>query len=393
MQHNVDLRAPIEKDLVKEFLSKLHYVSEDMTSFSLDPRSRNHVTFSLRARANHSPGEVGDRINEVASKLTSRYHAQVHDYLTDRLDRNVPYGGDPYDKLLQEGQVKAFGSGRIGVGPTIVALMEFFESKIAQVAKEFHAAKHQFPTIIGADVLDKCGYFKSFPHALTLVSHLREDLRAIQRFAQSAAWRRESLNMERDDIADVRCLLAPTICYHYYAWLQNATTNAHVITAGGRIVRYESGNFNGLERVWEFASREIVFVGPSEYVLAGRMKCVQRFIELFDELGMAYSIESATDPFFIDDYAAQARIQKDCKLKFELRALLPFRGDTISVGSFNYHHTFFGRALSISLKDNPKVAHTACVGFGLERFALAFLAQHGFDRVRWPAEVRNFCAP
>ncbi|MDQ1687275.1 MAG: hypothetical protein QOK42_250, partial [Frankiaceae bacterium] len=33
-------------------------------------------------------------------------------------------------------------------------------------------------------------------------------------------------------------------------------------------------------------------------------------------------------------------------------------------------------------------AHTACLGFGLERIVLALLAAHGLDVAAWPAEVR-----
>ena len=35
------------------------------------------------------------------------------------------------------------------------------------------------------------------------------------------------------------------------------------------------------------------------------------------------------------------------------------------------------------------IAHTACVGFGLERIALALYHRHGFDRAAWPGSVRE----
>ena len=36
-----------------------------------------------------------------------------------------------------------------------------------------------------------------------------------------------------------------------------------------------------------------------------------------------------------------------------------------------------------------EVAHTACVGFGLERIALALYRRHGFDRATWSPSVRG----
>ncbi|MNT96216.1 Amino acid--[acyl-carrier-protein] ligase [compost metagenome] len=36
-----------------------------------------------------------------------------------------------------------------------------------------------------------------------------------------------------------------------------------------------------------------------------------------------------------------------------------------------------------------EVAHSACMGFGLERIALALFKHHGLDVAKWPASVRQ----
>ena len=36
---------------------------------------------------------------------------------------------------------------------------------------------------------------------------------------------------------------------------------------------------------------------------------------------------------------------------------------------------------------NGEQAHTACVGFGLERITLALLSRHGLDVDTWPGDV------
>jgi hypothetical protein len=38
-------------------------------------------------------------------------------------------------------------------------------------------------------------------------------------------------------------------------------------------------------------------------------------------------------------------------------------------------------------------AHTACLGFGLERITLALLKTHGLDPAAWPADTRDALAP
>ncbi|HEY1334850.1 MAG TPA: hypothetical protein VGF31_11390, partial [Myxococcaceae bacterium] len=58
-----------------------------------------------------------------------------------------------------------------------------------------------------------------------------------------------------------------------------------------------------------------------------------------------------------------------------------------AVCSFNYHQDHFGRLFEISLPDGS-IAHTACLGFGLERATLALFRRHGLDPREWPAAVR-----
>jgi seryl-tRNA synthetase len=111
----------------------------------------------------------------------------------------------------------------------------------------------------------------------------------------------------------------------------------------------------------------------------------------FAEFGIAYRVESATDPFFVGEFRKQTAFQSAFQLKFEIRASLPFKNSTLAVGSYNYHQDFFGRNLNITLPDGS-AAHTACVGFGLERMAYAFLAQFGFDQKNWPEAVRKAVA-
>jgi seryl-tRNA synthetase len=59
-----------------------------------------------------------------------------------------------------------------------------------------------------------------------------------------------------------------------------------------------------------------------------------------------------------------------------------------AVASFNYHQDHFASTYGIQLADGS-VAHTACLGFGLERISLALLRAHGLDVSDWPAEVRE----
>jgi seryl-tRNA synthetase len=64
---------------------------------------------------------------------------------------------------------------------------------------------------------------------------------------------------------------------------------------------------------------------------------------------------------------------------------LPYSGKKLAAGSSNYHQDFFGR--SFDIEAGGASAHTGCLAFGLERMALAFVAQHGVHEKNWPDDV------
>ena len=80
--------------------------------------------------------------------------------------------------------------------------------------------------------------------------------------------------------------------------------------------------------------------------------------------------------------------QRDRRLKLEIVVPIASEERPTPIISLNYHEDHFGTAFGIVTADG-RPAHTSCVGFGLERMALALFRRHGFDRPAWPAAVRR----
>jgi hypothetical protein len=387
MTYSADLDVTVPIGLVDEFLRKLPYVSEALTGFELETESRTQVRFNLRTADANQAAVVSDRIAEIARKMCRNHRPSETKVLIDRLDRVVPGHEDPHSILEASGDLFHYGAGRYGFGPIPLRLLEFFDRRFILLAEQFAAVPHQYPSMIVADTLDRCKYLQSFPHSLSLISHLREDLEALQSFAKTAHWDGSRLQCDTESLSKVECLLAPSVCFHCYAWLHDSQlAEPKAITAVGKCFRYESSNLTGLERLWDFTMREIIFVGPKEYVLSQRRKAIDETASILDDWGLAYNIRSATDPFFIEEYSTQVGFQSSFDLKYEVQALLPYTGKTLAIGSFNHHQDFFGRSFNIKSASGEAV-HTSCVGFGLERLVLAFLAQHGMDASLWPVAV------
>jgi seryl-tRNA synthetase len=384
----------IPEFLIGEVQSKLAYVDEAILQARISPGG-DSITLRLRQPLDPSrQGELEEKAQRVVLSMVKGAYKPKVQVLEDHLDRPVPYNQDPHVELAARQEISQEMQGIFALGPLVARLIAYFETRFVELADSFEAAPYRFPTLIPARYLERVNYFSAFPHSLTFVTHLREDLDAIDHFAQTAACEHEGdLNAPLSSFSPIQTLLSPAVCYHLYFALadQPLAGGKAVVTAVGNCFRYESINLSSLERLWNFTMREVIFVGAKEFVLENREIARQRMAGVFEEVGLAYRVESANDPFFIGEFRKQAAFQSAFQLKFEIRARLPFKESTLAVGSYNYHQDFFGRHLNITLPDGSP-AHTGCVAFGLERMAYAFLAQYGFDQQAWPAAIREAVA-
>jgi seryl-tRNA synthetase len=122
-------------------------------------------------------------------------------------------------------------------------------------------------------------------------------------------------------------------------------------------------------------------------VVAWRDQWLERGMQLLTELGLPAKSDVAADPFFGRGGKMMADGQKAQKLKFEV--LIPVISESAPTAccSFNYHQDKFGAAFDITI--GGETAHTACLGFGLERCVMALFQAHGFNPDNWPTQVHD----
>ncbi len=383
--------VPIPEHLTGEVQSKLAYVDENIALAVVEPTGDRITLFLFRPPDENGKAELYDKVQRVVTTMVKGAIQPKVQVLEDHLDRSVSYNQDPMIALQDTGQISQEAVGIFVLGPLVTRLIGYFESRFISLAGSFGAGQYRFPTLIPARYLERVNYFRAFPHSLTFATHLREDLDAIDHFAQEAACDEHGiLNTPDSSFAGIQALLSPAVCYHlYFSLADRPLPGGQVVaTAVGNCFRYEAINLTSLERLWNFTMREVIFVGEKDFVLDSRETARQRMSQVFEETGLAYRVESANDPFFIGEFRKQAAFQSAFQLKFEIRARLPFKDSTLAVGSYNYHQDFFGRHLNITLPDGSP-AHTGCVAFGLERMAFAFLAQYGLDPELWPEAVKR----
>ena len=137
-----------------------------------------------------------------------------------------------------------------------------------------------------------------------------------------------------------------------------------------------------------FRMREYVRIGTPDQVTDFRQTWLDRGQALIESLDLPFHLDVANDPFFGRAGRLLANNQRDQRLKFELLVPIESVEKPTACLSFNYHQDHFGSTWGIRTAAD-ETAHTACVGFGMERVALALFKHHGLDPDRWPARARE----
>jgi len=137
-----------------------------------------------------------------------------------------------------------------------------------------------------------------------------------------------------------------------------------------------------------FRQHEFVYLGDPDGAIAHRNLWLERSAGLLSGLGLAVDAVIANDPFFGRTGRMLASNQRSETLKYEIVCAIDPDAQPTAISSSNYHLDHFGIGFGIE-SANGDAAHSACVGFGVERITLALLRTHGLDPDTWPPGVRS----
>ncbi len=275
--------------------------------------------------------------------------------------------------------------GLLGKGGAFEAVVDGLNALISRHGRDEDAEAVAFPPGMPRVDLAQSGYLKSFPQFAGTVHSFEGDARAharlVENLAEGCAWSGDQA------ITDVA--LIPAACYPLYPMAARrgpVPARGHRFTLCCWCFRHEPSRDPA--RMQMFRQREYVFIGQAEDVTAFRARWMERGQAVVRALALPHVVEVANDPFFGRAGKMMAASQRDQKLKFELLVPIANEANPTACVSFNYHQDHFGHTWGLTLEDGSP-AHTACVGFGMERITLALFRHHGFDVKAWPAGVRE----
>ncbi len=327
----------------------------------------------------------------VMAKQISGFDIKV--FVETKRRDSEPYVMNVNAGLVERGWMYDYGKGQVAYSGPVLKLAQLVNRKAGELYTAAYGARDaHFPALIDAETLKKCGYFDSHPNAVTFVGNVIEDFDAIEKFRIANSCSEGALLPDRDHIHIDGMCLNPAACFPCYPSLTGKVIEAgECYTWLGRVFRYESRNINGLDRLYEFNVRELVFVGNEDYVRDCRRKALPIVEELAGYFDLDCQVQTATDPFFATVSAAKKFWQAAQEVKNEIK--IPVLGadgrqKLLACGSINLHGNFFGNRFDIKGADGAPL-QTGCVGLGIERWVLAAFTQHGFDERRWPEDVRR----
>ena len=279
---------------------------------------------------------------------------------------------DP-DRLVAGGWMLPTGA------PGLAGLTAKFETAVAGVLAVMTGADPAgspgptwYPPVVPRALIERAEYTEGFPHLLGVVHALPP--------ADGAA---NDGDPAADEPAPTDAVLSPAACFSIYPQLADRVLDRpHRFDIAGYCYRHEATSEPG--RLRSFRQREFVLVGGEQEVVEFRDAWIARFEKLFEVLGLAVSVQPASDPFFGPGARWLRSSQVQQRLKYEF--VIPVYGADpgTAIGSANCHKDHMGHRFAIGWAPGG-AAHSSCAAFGLERVVLALIHTHGDRMEDWPA--------
>lgn len=262
------------------------------------------------------------------------------------------------DEILKQGNIVRTENGGVCLNGISARLFDYFDKVFKKFAIINSAIEERYPVLLSKDTLIKTKYLNNYPG--------------------------NSMYVE-----DSNAALSPSACFHVYERYKDTVFKDNTsLTFLQNVFRNEKDKNNEFGRLRDYHVREIVFVGSEEYVDTSINRMINKTSRFMVELGLKGDIESATDLFITPNMNRYKLIQMHNKAKYELRLEYDNNRD-ISVASFNRHGKTFSHTFNIGVSGVENVV-SGCIGYGIERFVMAFLSQYGCNVENMPKCVRDY---
>ncbi|MBI3900086.1 MAG: amino acid--[acyl-carrier-protein] ligase [Gammaproteobacteria bacterium] len=285
-------------------------------------------------------------------------------------------------ELLDAGLLISSGvQGVYGLSGVFEDIIERFEAYVTRMGAHLKPEVMRFPPVLSRHTYEQMDHIETFPNLMgsvhSFTGNEKNHLELMRKKTAGETW--------SADLAPTNVMMVPAACYPLYPTARGTLPPAgRTVDLRAFVFRHEPSIDPA--RMQIFRQREYVRLGTPEQAFEHREYWLKRGEEMLRAVGLDAEPVVANDPFFGRGGRVMAATQREQTLKYELVVPVASTEKLTAVVSCNYHQDHFGATFDIKTP-NGESAHTACIGFGLERIALALFKKHGFDTAKWPTEV------
>ncbi|WP_167105454.1 amino acid--[acyl-carrier-protein] ligase [Mycobacterium sp. DL592] len=290
-------------------------------------------------------------------------------------------------ELVEAGLLVPMGiDGLYGRGGDFERIVDGIDVAVRRKGRQVHGERAKvlrFPPVFTRAAFENTDYIASFPNLTGAVSTFTGDNRDHRALLAD----RDAGRPWDGHLHPAGTMLVPAACHPSYSTLPKVLPDGgQLMDIYGYCFRHEPAIDPA--RMQAFRMHEFVIVGTAEQAETHRDAWVGHGMAVLAELGLDAAAVPANDPFFGRVGKMLAANQRDEGLKTELTVrLYGDLDDGTAIVSANCHRDHFGETFGLRTADGA-VAHSACVGFGMERIALALLRTHGLQPDAWPPSVQ-----
>lgn len=370
-----ELNIEIPKELnYSEYKKQICFFSKKITAFEL-----NGNILSIKCSDDVDIEKVEATAQESMKKMIGDTKKDII-IEENHTDRDFSYD------LFEKGFICKNNNGLVSLGKEAVYLFDYFDIIFRNIALKLGAREEKYPVLLGIDTMNFTGYYRRTPQYTMFCSDVTEDFSELEKMSKATFIK----NNIDEVVKSPGFSLSPSACFHVYEKYKNKELdNGTIITLNQNVFRNEGRlNWDEFGRLRDYHVREIVFFGSEKYVEEIREKTTKEIMQTINRLGIDAFISIAADAFIMPKMIKYKKYQIMERSKYEVRMSYEY-GRTIAVASLNLHGTAFTDSFKITVQgeENPV---SGCIGFGIERWIMAFLAQYGTDVVKWPEEIQQF---
>ncbi|MEM4257608.1 MAG: serine--tRNA ligase [Candidatus Thermoplasmatota archaeon] len=423
--HNVLLQ--IKNEFIKQF-GKHHHVGireilipQYTIEFDLDKKPLHPITIPFAEVTIHDTKatlvltNVSDEflqknyidrmINRVKEKVNNQYYegkAEFWKLIWKSPEKKHHMQADPTEEMLKKGWLKQGPTkGKWFYYPQAAAILKTME----RIALEEILKPLGFQEVIEShikpfDIWLKTGHMEGMPAEFYYVSEpITRDVKQWEQFIDLVKITKEvPIDELKKNLSPPSAGLCYAQCPMIYWSLKGKTIAEQslpvlIYDKTAISCRYESGGRHGIERVDEFHRIEPVYIGTREQLIHLREKLIERYTHVFNNIFDLEWRMAWVTPWYLQQAGKKDAQSEQETGTIDFEAYMPYRGSredsewlefqNLSILGDKYIQAF-------NIKTQRQELWSGCSGIGLERWMVAFLAQHGLNPDSWPTGFQKY---